>query len=42
MWANEFDSLLEEKELGILESSLLAAEKEILYARDVCLKHGKR
>jgi hypothetical protein len=40
-WANTCDSLLEETESGLLESSLLAAEKDVSYVRDVCVKYGK-
>jgi hypothetical protein len=40
-WANACDSLLEERESGLLKSNLLAAQKEISYVRDACLKYGK-
>lgn len=40
-WANACDSLLEETESAILKSSLLAAQKNIFYVRDVNLKYGK-
>jgi len=40
-WAASCDSLLQESELEILGSSLLAAQKEILHVRDVCERCGK-
>jgi hypothetical protein len=40
-WATACDSLLEEKESSILESFLLAAQNDISYVLDVCLKSGK-